>query len=341
MNREPRADRDDPDPTTGPVAGPADGPADVEPTDEPDDPGPSPEADPDLAGTVSWRELLAETVEALRAADVDHPDGEARWILEEVSGLEGAEWILEADRPATQRGVARLDAMLARRRAGEPVQYVLGRWGFRALDLLCDPRVLIPRPETEQVAEVALAELDRVLLSRHGDHGPVVVDLGTGSGALALSIACERPGTQVWGVDVSADALAVARANLAGLGMAGSGVRLVEGEWFDPLPADLQGRVDLVVTNPPYIAADEPLAPSVRDWEPHQALVSGPTGLEAYQAVLRDLHRWLAPDGALVAEIGATQAPAVAALARDAGFTSVRVEADHAGLDRTLVATRG
>jgi release factor glutamine methyltransferase len=238
------------------------------------------------------------------------------------------------------RGVARLDALVDRRIGGEPIQYVLGHWSFRHLDLLCDRRVLIPRPETEQVVEVALAELDRVRIGRPAGHRQVVVDLGTGSGAIALAMATERPGTDVWGVDRSSDALAVARANLAGLGMAGTRVRLVEGSWFEPLPVDLRGLVDLVVTNPPYVGDSEDLPSSVRDWEPVDALVPGPSGLEAYEVLTFEVVRWLAPGGAFVAEIGAGQGAAVAGLAADAGLDEVRVVADHAGLDRAVVAVR-
>lgn len=302
--------------------------------------GPAPARAAADDGTVPWRAFLTETTAELRRFGVSDADAEARWIIEEVSGLEGTDWILGLDEPATQRGVARLDDLTARRRAGEPIQYVLGHWSFRHLELLCDRRVLIPRPETEQVVEVALGELDRLLLSRHGAHEPTAVDLGTGSGAIALSLAVERPVLEVWGVDASADALAVARANLAGTGMAGSRVRFAEGSWFEPLPAGLRGGVDLLVTNPPYIAADEDLDASVRDWEPTDALISGPTGLEAYRVILAEAPSWLAPGGVLVAEIGSTQAAAVAALAAEAGLVDVRVEPDLAGLDRTVVARR-
>ena len=291
-------------------------------------------------GTISWRELLAETTDHLSQAGVEQPALEARWIIETVTGLDGAELVLGLDEPATVRGVARLDALIARRRDGEPIQYVLGSWGFRRLDLLCDPRALIPRPETEQVVEVALAELDSVLAGRPAPHRAVAVDLGTGTGAIALSVAVERPGTEVWAVERSSEALAVARANLAGLGMAGTRVRLVEGSWFEPLPPDLCGTVDLVVTNPPYVAGHEVLPASVADWEPVDALVPGPSGLEAYGHLVVEASRWLAPGGVFVAEIGFTQGAAVAALAADAGLTDIRVVRDHADLDRTVVATR-
>ncbi len=291
--------------------------------------------------TVSWRELLAETTGLLAAStEVERPAAEARWLVEEASGLDGPDWVLGLDDPAARRGVAHLDAMVARRLGGEPVQYVLGRWGFRSLDLLCDRRALIPRPETEQVVDVALAELDRVAAGRPAGHRPSVVDLGTGTGAIALAVATERPETHVWAVERSADALAVARANLAGLGMAGSRVRLVEGSWFDPLPADLAGAVDLVVANPPYVAGDEELPPSVAGWEPVEALVPGPTGLEAYDALVADVARWLAPGGVVVLEIGAGQGPAVVDRVSAVGLAAPRVVADHAGLDRTVVAHR-
>lgn len=291
-------------------------------------------------GTVTWAELRAETIDRLREGGVAGAEQEARWLTEEASGLDGTAWVMGSADPATQRTVAHLDAMIERRLAGEPIQYVLGHWSFRRLDLLCDPRVLIPRPETEQVVDAALDELDRVLLARHGDHRPVVLDLGTGSGAIALSVAAERNGTDVWAVDTSDDALAVARANVGGLGMAGARVRLLAGSWYDPLPDELAGTVDVVVTNPPYIADDEVLDPSVARWEPNAALRSGPRGLECYEVIVAGAGRWLADDGVLVAEIGATQGPAVAALARAAGFAAVEVRPDHAELDRIVIARR-
>lgn len=297
-------------------------------------------AAPPEDATVPWRALLAETAHLLTEGGVAAASAEARWILERATGLEGADLVLGLDEPATVRGVAHLDAMVARRLAGEPIQYVLGSWGFRTLDLLCDRRVLIPRPETEQVVEVALTRLDAVLLSRPGGHRPVAVDLGTGTGAIALSIAVERPGTDVWAVERSADALAVARANLAGLGMGGTRVRLAEGSWFEPLPGDLRGGVDVLVSNPPYVAAHEELPVAVVGWEPVDALVPGPTGLEAYEVLVAGAAEWLAPGGALVLEIGTTQGEDVVALARTAGLVDVDVHPDHAGHDRTVVAHR-
>ena len=294
----------------------------------------------DLDGTVAWGALLAETVGRLTDGGIAAEDAsrEARWIVEEASGMERSELAAGLDELATERGVAHLDAMVARRLAGEPLQYVLGHWPFRTLDLMVDRRVLIPRPETEQVVEHALGEIDRRLAEGHA----VVVDLGSGSGAIGLSIAAERAraGVAVWCVDASADAVAVTRANLAGLGMAGSTVRIVEGSWFEPLPDDLRGRLDLIVTNPPYVAADDPLPRDVADWEPTSALVPGPSGLEAIEHIVEQAASWLAPGGALVVEIGETQGDAVVELARRTGLVDARVEPDLAGRDRALVARR-
>ncbi len=255
-------------------------------------------------------------------------------MVERASGWEGAHLLGHLDDVGPARAVAHAEAMVARRARGEPLQYVLGRWQFRRLELLIDRRVLIPRPETEMVAEVALTELGGV---DRGD--PLVVDLGTGSGAIGLSVAVEVQGARVWATDVSSAALAVARANLAGLGSrAATRVRLAEGDWWDALPDELRGEVDVVVSNPPYVGATEPLPPEVADWEPDSALRAGSTGLEALEVVVSGAPRWLRPPGILVAEVAPHQAKAAMALAIDAGFTEVEVRSDLAGRPRTLVA---
>lgn len=256
-------------------------------------------------------------------------------MVEQASGRMPAEQVAALDAAVTEREMRAMEQMLKRRAAGEPLQHVLGRWGFRTLDLLVDARVLIPRPETEVVAGLAIDALT-------GLSGPsVAVDLGTGSGAIALSIAAEcRPHVEVWATDASADALAVARANLAGLGRRAGVVRLLEGDWFDALPEDLRGRVDLVVSNPPYVAEGDALPEEVSRWEPIGALIPGPTGLEAIERIVADAPSWLGPDGVLVLEIGETQGRAVQALARAAGFDHATIEPDLTGRDRALVARR-
>jgi release factor glutamine methyltransferase len=263
---------------------------------------------------------------------------DARWIVEEVSGWEGAELVLHLDDATTSIIHARWSRMVERREAGEPLQYVLGRWGFRGLDLLVDRRVLIPRPETEQVVSIALELLDAMGSGRDGP--TTVVDLGTGSGAIALSVACERPRANIWGTDRSAAALEVARANLAGIGRAAARVRVVEGDWFDALPRELAGSVDLIVANPPYVATGDALPDDVAQWEPPEALRAGSTGLDAIAVITRDAPQWLRAGGALVVEIGETQGDAASELASTAGLTDVEVRSDLAGRPRVLCARR-
>lgn len=273
-------------------------------------------------------------------------------MVEDAAGLGAGELATDGEQPATVGAVRRVQAMVARRVTGEPLQYVLGHWSFRTLDLMVDPRVLIPRPETEEVVAVALGELDRLAASRaptgrvpvgRPGAGLVVVDLGTGSGAIALSVAVERPGTEVVATDRSADALAVAAANLAGIGVAGAAVQLCEGDWFEALRQhrpDLAGRVDLMVSNPPYIASAEALPAEVADHEPPGALVAGERGTEALEHLIDGSWRWLAPDGVLVVECAPAQASALADVARAAGFADVDVVADLTGRHRMVVARR-
>lgn len=283
---------------------------------------------------MTWRELLAGVEEALTAAGVASPGVDARRLVERASGFDGVELVLGLDHGAPRRGVAHLDAMVERRLAGEPLQYVVGRWGFRSLDLLVDARALIPRPETEQVVDLALAELRRLRRD-----GPLVVaDLGTGSGAIALSLATEVVTTEVWASDVSPDALALARANLAGIGRPAARVRLVEGDWFAALPHELAGRLDLVVSNPPYVAEADELPVEVAHWEPPGALVAGPTGCEHLEHIVAEAPAWLARAGSLVLELAPAQAPVLVAAARRAGFDGVEVGRDLAGRQRALVA---
>lgn len=271
------------------------------------------------------RELWAQTSTTV-------PRHEARWLCEVAVSLTGDELEAALDEPVTEHMVAHLDAMLARYRAGEPLAHVLGRWGFRHLDLAVDRRVLIPRPETELVAGIAIELAAAVEPSR------IVADLGTGSGAIGLSLAVELPleGTTVWITDVSDEALDVARANLAGIGRPARNVRVAAGDWFEALPDGV--RFDVVVANPPYVADDSPdLAPEVSAWEPHSALFAGPDGLDQIRRIVRDAPEHLVAGGHLVLEIGADQGPAVRDLLDAAGFAEVTIRADLAGRDRIAV----
>jgi release factor glutamine methyltransferase len=231
--------------------------------------------------------------------------------------------------------VAQLDAMVARYRAGEPLAYVMGHWSFRTIELMVDRRVLIPRPETEVVAGRAL-ELARSFADRRR-----VVDLGTGSGAIGLSLAAELPitGTEVWLTDYSTDAVDVARANAIGLGRAAANVRVCHGSWFDALPVDVRGEIDVVVSNPPYIAdGDAEVAESVLEYEPHTALFAGDDGLDGVRTIARDARDWLRSGGWLVMEIGYQQGDAVKALLEGFGFVDVAIANDLTGRPRIAEA---
>ncbi|MDQ3944243.1 MAG: peptide chain release factor N(5)-glutamine methyltransferase [Actinomycetota bacterium] len=285
---------------------------------------------------VTWAELGAEA--RRRLADAR----EARWLTEEASGRPGSEW----HEPATARGAARLWEMVERRLAGEPLQYVIGHWPFRDLDLLVNRRVLIPRPETEITAEVALEEAMR-FGARRGIPDPwgsaptyAVADLGTGSGALALALATELPEAEVWGTDADPGALDVASANLAGLGVAATRVRLAQGLWYEALPEALRGRLVVIVSNPPYVAEAEyaTLPVEVRDHEPRTALVPGPRGTEALEHLLDGAPGWLAPGGAVVLEMAPHHATPLSERAAAIGYRQVEVRADLTGRDRVLVA---
>ena len=294
----------------------------------------------------TWRDLRVDAERSLAGAGIENASSEARWMVEHVSGFDAAELVTAEDEPATTRAAAQLDELVGRRTGGEPLQYVLGCWLFRGLELLVDPRVLIPRPETEVTAQVAIDEAVR-LGARRGRPDPwagaatsyAVADLGTGSGALALALAGELPDAEVWGTDVSEDALAVARANVAGTGLPSTRVRLAGGSWFEALPHALRGRLRLVVSNPPYIAESETAdLPVELRHEPRRSLVSGPTGMEAIDELSRDAPAWLDTTGTFVCEIAPQRAEAAAKLATAAGFEQVLVRPDLAGRDRVLVA---
>jgi release factor glutamine methyltransferase len=246
---------------------------------------------------------------------------DAEWLVSHVLGMSRSELALRAREPVAAAEQERLAVLAARRTAGEPLQYVLGEWGFRRLTLTVDRRGLIPRPETEIVVErclALLAGLDR----------PRVLDVGTGSGAIALAIADEHTGARVTGLDVSVEALALARENAERTGVR---LELVERDAFAGLP---DGPWELVVSNPPYVDPDEraSLAPEVRDWEPATALF----GRQATEAVARGALPVLAAGGSLVLEVGDGQAGEVGALLGRLGYRDVASTRDLAGRDRVV-----
>ena len=290
----------------------------------------------------SVRELLVEVARRLGSA------AEARWVVEHVVGsTPGAISLALGGEVVDATQQAEIDHLVARREGGEPLQYLLGKWPFRSIELEVDPRVLIPRPETEVVTGYALDELSMAASVVTGERRDrvVAVDLGTGSGAIALSLAAEgisRVGDrdlEVWATDISQDALDVALVNSRSLGLE---VNFAAGSWFDALPSELVGEISLVVSNPPYVSESQwqEIETVVRDYEPRAALVAGDAGTEAIEALLEDAPRWLAPGGALVLEISPQQAEDSALRALLAGFDGVLVKRDMAGRSRALVARR-
>jgi release factor glutamine methyltransferase len=266
---------------------------------------------------------VTESNQLARLGDMGIAAHEARWLLEEFEG--DALW-----------------SAAERRVAGEPLQYIIGHWPFRSLDLLVDHRALIPRPESEELvgyALEALAELDV--------RTPVIVDLGCGTGALGLSILDELRSRGVSGsliaVDASRDALAIAKENALRNNLLA--VSFVNSSWYEALDESLQGHVDLIVSNPPYVSMGEYEALNpVLDFEPLMALVApdfaGVPGFADVAAIITDAPRWLKPRGLLVMEHSHLHREAALNAARAAGFRTVRDENDLAGQPRILVAAR-
>jgi len=283
---------------------------------------------------VTWREMLAQTVESVGNAQ------EARWLCEHAAGVDGQEFLATQDEHVTVSMANSLHDMVRRRLMGEPLQYVMKRWAFRHLDVFVDQRVLIPRPETETVVDIALS----LATKRLQESSPIcVVDLGTGSGVIGLSMAYELPSesAHVWLTDASADALDVARANIVGVGRKGDCVRVAEGSWWAALPTDMRGKVDIAVCNPPYIAEhDNEVADDVRKWEPHSALFAPNNGMADIEAVARGASEWLSVDGWLVLEIGYQQGDAVRQLFSEAHLADVEIRKDLAGRDRIALARK-
>lgn len=248
---------------------------------------------------------------------------DAELLLEHVTGLSRTAFRSAPERELPPKAGWAYQQLVRRRMQGEPIAYIRGQQEFWSLLFEVSPAVLIPRPETELLVERALEHVAK-------DSAASIADLGTGSGAIALAIANERPQAQVFAVDASSPALEMATRNAARLQIAN--VKLLHGSWFAPLAGQ---RFDLIVSNPPYIASeDRDLDPGVRRFEPHMALISGRTGLEAIEQIVAGARAHLAPQGWLALEHGWKQAAAVRDLLVRAGFTRVRSYADLAGHER-------
>jgi release factor glutamine methyltransferase len=291
-----------------------------------------------VAGSV--RDALDAAVDALRAMGVESPRLDAELLLSEASGRGRAELVADGGAGLSPAAGRLFGELVRRRLRREPVAYILGRKGFRRIELAVDPRVLIPRPETELLVELALELAPRRLL-----------DVGTGSGAIALAVADEIEECEVTATDTSAAALEVARANAERLGLAGR-VRFLEGT----IPAEGDSGdgagCDLILANLPYVAErDWPgLQPEVTEWEPREALLAGPDGLDAYRAFATALRvctscriagkSALSPKVAVGLEVGEGQADAVGEMLREAGFGEIETRRDLAGIERVVLGRR-
>ena len=271
-------------------------------------------------------EALAHGTGVLAEAGIDTARLEAELLLARAcDDCARALLYMDLQRELSPEAEEGYEALLARRARREPLAYILGHWGFRRLTLKTDARALVPRPETEIVVERALEHLN-------GMEAPAVLDVGTGTGAIALAIVDEHRQARVTAIDASADALALARENLDLLGINGR-VRLVEHDLTEGLGRD---EFDLVVSNPPYVEPEdiETLQPEVRDWEPRIALVAH----GATEAVARAATEALRPGGWVVLEIAENQAVKVAGLLTDLGYENLRISPDMAGRDRVIEA---
>jgi release factor glutamine methyltransferase len=284
-----------------------------------------------LAPPLTIAQARRAVADCLRGRGFDTPDLDARLLVGHALGLDHSALAAASTRALTPTEAARLDAVLTRRLAHEPVARIRGSKEFWSLPLAVTPDVLVPRPETETVVEAALAVVAR-------DRALRIADLGTGSGAILLALLSELPAAQGIGTDRSERALAVARRNANALGLADRAAFIVC-HFADAIT----GSCDLVVANPPYIPSDEiaTLAPDVRDYDPSLALDGGGDGLAAYRAIAADAARVLAPGGWLTVEIGIGQAEAVAALLAQHGLAIPgKPRHDLAGLPRAVVGQR-
>lgn len=269
--------------------------------------------------------LLGWTQGFFAQKGVDAPRLTAELLLASALGCDRVRLYLDFDKPMGEPELARYRELVKRRAEGEPTAYLTGAREFWGRRFAVDARVLVPRPETELLVEAALAALPE---------GGAALDLGTGSGAIAISLALGKPGARVTAVDLSADALAVARGNAAALG---AEVAFLEGDLFGPLPAG--ARFDVIASNPPYVPTGE-LAGLQREVqrEPRLALDGGPDGLAVLRRVVEAAPRWLAPGGALLLEMHESHLESLPALCRAAGFAEAEARRDLAGLPRLTVA---
>jgi release factor glutamine methyltransferase len=279
---------------------------------------------------VSIEAMRRQLAGQFRAAGFDSPELDARLLVGQALGLEHAALVAQSRRRLVHAETETIAALARRRLAREPVARILGRKEFWGLPLRLNADTLLPRPETETVVEAALA-----VIGERGKSRPLrIADFGTGSGALLLALLSELPAASGVGTDISQGALRCARDNAAALGLAGRAV-FVSCDYGTAL----RGPLDLIVCNPPYVAEHEfaGLAPEVRDFDPRRALYGGPDGLAGYRAMAADAGRLLAPDGAIVVELGFGQSQAASAIFAAAGLAPQPPKHDLLGIPRALL----
>jgi release factor glutamine methyltransferase len=270
---------------------------------------------------------LRDAAARLAVAGSDSARLDAEMLMAEALRIERSRLYLDSNGTIDGATLARFRALVARRAAGEPMSYIIGRREFWSLDFIVTPAVLTPRPETELLVETALKRLA-------AKSSPRILDLGTGSGAIAVALAKEIPGAAIVATDISLDALEIARANARRHGVEDR-ISFRAGDLFDSVP---QTTFDMIVSNPPYIRETDiaELPRDVRDFEPVIALDGGADGMDFYRRIACDAPGYLNPGGFVAVEIGADMGEEVARLFADAGFADVRVEKDLAGLERVV-----
>jgi release factor glutamine methyltransferase len=283
-----------------------------------------------VSASPSVLEIIKKTTEFLQGKGVESPRLNAELLVGHALGLKRMQLYLQFERLLGEAELATIRPLVRRRGLREPLQYVVGETDFSGLKLKVDRRSLIPRPETELLVELTVG--------RQAAAPARVLDLGTGSGAIALALARVWPAAKVTAVDLSPPALALARENAEATGLAAN-VTFVESDWFDRIPAD--ERFDLIVGNPPYLSAQETAeaTPEVREFEPMLALTSGADGRGALRTILRDAPRFLVRGGLLALETGVSQHEELIRLAGEQGFTGIESAKDLTGRDRFLFAT--
>lgn len=276
----------------------------------------------------SLLDLLKKSTEFLSKKGIENARLQSELIFAGTLDCRRLDLYLQFERPLTQEQTDILRERILRRARREPVQYIVGDIDFRTLTLKCDSRALIPRPETEELLDFVLEKLNAL---RPAGTPARVLDLGTGTGAIALSVAAERPNTQVVAVDKFADALALARENLESTGVSGE-IEFLQSDWFE----NVAGTFDAIISNPPYLtqAEWECAQPEVRDHEPLSALVAGNAGLHDLERILRGAREHLAPGGFVALETGIAQHDALAEIARECGFEKTESVNDLSGRPR-------